>query len=79
MGVVLAYPLTPVPLPLCDVDGIMMKTPKSAFLYYLESRVVTIPPVEVDVYVIVADFALPTKFLISFVTFSNTGVSLTLR
>ena len=42
MGEVLKYPLTPIPLSLCHVDGTMLNTPKSKLLQYMESQVETI-------------------------------------
>ena len=44
MEEVLNYPLTPVPLSLCHVDGSMMTTAKSKMLHHLDSEVVTIDP-----------------------------------
>lgn len=58
MGEVLKYPLTPVPLSLCHVDGTMQKSPKSALMKNLESRIVSEPPVSVDVTIIDAMFFL---------------------
>ena len=67
---VLKYPLTPVPLSLCHVDGTMLKTPKSALMQYLENKVKSNSPEHIDVTIIDASFyfhllpgaALPTKF-----------------
>ena len=36
MGEVLTYPLTPIPLSLCHIDGKMNKTPKSTLMKELE-------------------------------------------
>jgi hypothetical protein len=58
MAEVLTYPLTPLPLSLCHVDGIFHKTPKSVLLKYLESKVESQEPAHVDVTVIDAMFFL---------------------
>ena len=58
MALVLTYPLTPVPLSLCHVDGTMLSTQKSSLLKHLEEKVVTTPPVSVDVTIIDAMFFL---------------------
>ena len=56
---VLKYPLTPVPLSICHVDGSMQKTPKSALLKYLiETKVTSQPPRSVNVAIIDASFFL---------------------
>ena len=39
LGEVLRFPLTPMPLSLCHVDGSMHKTHKSALLKSLESQI----------------------------------------
>ena len=44
MAEVFCYPLTPVPLSLCHVDGTMLKSPKVKLLQELESRIVSTPP-----------------------------------
>ena len=41
MSFILTYPLTPVPLSLCHVDGTMLSTQKSSLLKNLEEKVVT--------------------------------------
>ena len=48
MGEVLKYPLTPVPLSLCDIDGSMLSTCKAALLKELEKRVKTVAPNSID-------------------------------
>ena len=58
IGEVLKYPLTPYPLALSHVDGSMIKSPKSAVLKYLESKLVSEPPSSVDVTIIDAMFFL---------------------
>ena len=52
MATVLTYPLTPVPLSLCHVDGKMQKTPKAKLLQELESRVIHSPPKNVDIVIV---------------------------
>eukprot|EP00794_Sanderia_malayensis_P015514 gene15514-17096_t len=56
MAEVMKYPLTPVPLSLSNVDGTMLKTPKSKLMSQLEKRVSTSPPPKVEAYVINAAF-----------------------
>jgi hypothetical protein len=58
MGEVLSYPLTPVPLSLCHVDGSIQKSQKSALLNYLESKMISVPPTTVNVTIIDAMFFL---------------------
>ena len=58
MGEVLSYPLTPVPLSLCHVDGSIQKSQKSALLNYLESKTISIPPTTVNVTIVDAMFFL---------------------
>ena len=58
MGEVLKYPLTPVPLSLCHVDGSMQKSPKAALMKHLETKVVSQPPLSIDVTIIDAMFFL---------------------
>jgi hypothetical protein len=53
---VLKYPLTPLPLSLCHMDGTMLQSPKSALLKYLEVQTQSQPPTEVDVTIIDAMF-----------------------
>ena len=48
MAEVFCYPLTPVPLSLCHVDGTMPKSPKVKLLQELESRIVSTPPSHFD-------------------------------
>ncbi|KAL4718512.1 hypothetical protein ACJJTC_002715 [Scirpophaga incertulas] len=48
---VLAYPLTPVPLALCHIDGTICKTDKSALLKMLEKEIDSNPPERCDVIV----------------------------
>ena len=59
---VLKYPPTPVPLSLCHADGNMMKTSKSALLTYLESKVTTILPNDVQTTIIDGMFYLYLLF-----------------
>ena len=58
MGEVLSYPLTFVPLSLCHVDGSIHKSPKSAVLNYLESKIASNQPDRIDVTIIDAMFFL---------------------
>ena len=53
---VLAYPLTPLPLSLCHVDGSLLHSPKTALLRHLESKIVSSPPSSVDVTIFDAMF-----------------------
>ena len=53
---VLAYPLTPLPLSLCYVDGSLLHFPKTALLHHLESKIVSSPPSSVDVTIFDAMF-----------------------
>ena len=55
---VLKFPLTPVPLSICHVDGSMLKSPKSSLMKCIESRVQSQPPRSVDVTIIDAMFML---------------------
>ncbi|XP_076672225.1 uncharacterized protein LOC143371161 [Andrena cerasifolii] len=48
---VLTYPLTPVPLSLCHIDGTMCKTDKSALLKLLQNNIDKEPPQRIDVIV----------------------------
>ena len=57
MKEVLSYPLTPIPLSLCHVDG-LKQTPKVKLLYKLESRIPNDMPSKVDATVIDAVFFL---------------------
>ena len=52
MGEVLTYPLTPVPLSLCHIDGSMNKTPKSTLMKELEMSCVLNNPKMVDVVIV---------------------------
>ena len=58
MGKVLKYPLTPVPLSICHVDGSIQKTPKAALMRYLECKVNSLAPSKVDIKIIDAMFFL---------------------
>ena len=49
---VLKFPLTPVPLSLSHVNGIMQKTPKSSLMKHLEALTATEAPTTVDVTII---------------------------
>ena len=55
---VLSYPLTPVPLFLCNVDKTLLSTPKSALMEQLERRVISATPTSIDVQIIDAAFFL---------------------
>ena len=46
MADVLAHPLTPIPLSLCDSDGSIQKTPKVTLMKTLQSWITTVPPVQ---------------------------------
>ena len=48
----LSYPLTSIPLSLSHVDGSIHKTPKSAILNHLESKIVSTQPKGVDVTIV---------------------------
>jgi len=56
MEEVLSYPLTPIPLSLCHVDGNKQTTPKSTLLSVLEKRICSQPPPHIDVTIIDAMF-----------------------
>ena len=58
MEEVLSYPLTPIPLSLCHVDGLSQTTPKVKLLYKIESRIPNDMPPNVDATVIDAMFFL---------------------
>ena len=58
MAVVLQYPLTPVPLSLSHIDGVMLKTPKVTLLKHFESSVQTVPPTVIHTTIIDAMFFL---------------------
>lgn len=45
---VLTYPLTPVPLSMCHIDGMICKTDKSTLLKCLENQLVTVDEADVD-------------------------------
>ena len=68
MDEVLSYPLTPVPLSLCNVDETMLTTPKSALMKHLEERIISVAPLTIDAQIIDAAFFLhlytdlPAKF-----------------
>ena len=49
MKEVSSYPLTPIPLSLCHVDGLKQKTPKVKLLYELKSSIPNDMPPNVDV------------------------------
>ena len=52
MGEVLKYPLTPVPLSLCHIDGTMQKTQKSTLMTEIEKRTIMTDPMSVNVTII---------------------------
>ena len=52
MAEVLQHPLTPVPLSLIYVDGTMRKSPKSALIKHLWSKVKSAPPSSITVTII---------------------------
>ena len=58
MAEVLKFPLTPVPLALSHPDGIMQKTPKSALLKHLESKIESTSSTSIDVTIVDAMFFL---------------------
>ena len=68
MGEVLKYPLTPIPLSLCHVDGTLQKTQKSKLLTDLEGIIVHTEPRSINVTIVDAMFFLhlindpPTTF-----------------
>ena len=53
---VLCYRLTPSPLSLSHVNGSMLKSPKSALLKYLESKIISQPPSSIEVVILDAMF-----------------------
>ena len=58
MEEVLSYPLTPIPLLLCHMDGLSQTTPKVKLLYKIESRIPNDMPPNIDATVIDAMFFL---------------------
>ena len=56
MEEVLRHPLKPVSLSLSQVDGTMLKSPKSALMKHLESKVKSKPPTSINVTIIDAMF-----------------------
>ena len=52
MAEVSRHPLTPVPLSLSHVDGTMLKSPKSALMKHLKSKVKSSPPTSINVTII---------------------------
>ena len=52
VGELFKFPLTPVPLSLCHVDGSMLKTQKSKLMRELEQRIVATDPGHVDVTIV---------------------------
>ena len=50
MGEVLAYPVTPIPLALCHVDG--TKTQKDSLMHNLEKSTAIKDPVTIDVVIV---------------------------
>ena len=48
MADILTYPLTPVPLSLCHLDGSKQKTPKTKLLQELAKRVKSTSPTIID-------------------------------
>lgn len=55
---VLSYPLTPVPMAMCHLDGTMCKTDKAAFAKLLEKRISSQPPPYTDVVILDGFFML---------------------
>ena len=58
MGEVLSYRLTSIPLSLSHADGSIRKTPKSAILDHLESKIISTEPKRVAVTTVDAIFFL---------------------
>ena len=56
MAEVLRHPLISVPLSLSHVDGNMLKTPKSALMIHLESKVKSTQPTSINITIIHAVF-----------------------
>lgn len=52
IGIVLTYPLTPVPLVFCHLDGTINRTNKAVLYKYLEKRITSDAPQEIDAYII---------------------------
>ena len=63
---VLRHPLTSVPLPLSHVDGNMLKSPKSALMIHLESKVKSTPPTSINIIIIDAMFFMQVNLLDTF-------------
>lgn len=80
---VLTYPLTPVPLAMCHLDGAICKTDKSVLLKILQNNIVSNPPASCDVIIydglfllhsmteVPLSFGNISKKLITIVTSSN--------
>ena len=60
IGEVLRYPLTPVPLSMCHLDGTMASTKKDVLATRLEKMVISLPPPYIDCHVIDGMFFLRT-------------------
>ncbi|KAI9565074.1 hypothetical protein GHT06_008824 [Daphnia sinensis] len=58
IGIVLTYPLTPVPLIFCHLDGTINRTNKAVLYKNLEKRITSDTPQEIDAYIIEGFFFL---------------------
>lgn len=57
---ILSYPITPVPMSMCHLDGTICKTEKSALMKHLEKGIEHQPPPHIDVVIIDGFFLLHT-------------------
>ena len=56
MTKVFKFPFTPVSLSLCNNNGIINKTPMSALMSYIEAKINSTPPNQIDATIIDASF-----------------------
>ena len=61
ISLVLTYPITPVPLSMCHIDGTMVSTSKHKLVAPLEKRISSLQPEHVDCHVLDGMFSLRTK------------------
>ena len=60
LSVILSYPITPVPLSMCHIDGSIASTQKSKLMTHLEKRIRSLKPSYVDCHVLDGMFYLRT-------------------
>ena len=60
ISVVLTYPITPVPLSMCHIDGTIASTKKDKLVAPLEKRICSLQPEHVDCHVLDGMFFLRT-------------------